>query len=65
MGVAVVVSFYTTMVSMLALLILLFGSARLLGPKLQQFLMSISVIILAGLGIYQLVIGAQYFKGLY
>ena len=65
MGVAVVGAFYVTMISMLALLILLFGSARLLGPKLQGFLMSVSVIILAGLGIYQLVISAQFFKGLY
>jgi threonine/homoserine/homoserine lactone efflux protein len=64
MGVAVVAAFYATMVSMLAVLIFLFGSARLLGPKLQRGLMLISVVILAGLGIYQLTIGAQYFKGL-
>lgn len=63
-GVAVVVAFYVTMISMLALLILFFGSARFLSPKLQRSLMLISVIILAGLGVYQLVIGAQFFKGL-
>lgn len=63
-GVAVVVAFYVTMISMLALLILFFGSARFLSPKLQRSLMLISVIILAGLGVYQLVLGAQFFKGL-
>ena len=61
-GVAFVVAFYVTMVSMLALLILLFGSARFLSPKLQRYLMLISVIILAGLGVYQLVVGVQVFE---
>lgn len=63
-GVAVVVSFYVTMISMLALLILFFGGARFLSPKLQLSLMLISVIILAGLGVYQLIIGGQFFKAL-
>jgi threonine/homoserine/homoserine lactone efflux protein len=63
-GVAFVVAFYVTMVLMLAFLILLFGSARFLSPKLQRFLMLVSVIILAGLGIYQLVISARFFNGL-
>lgn len=63
-GVAVVVAFYVTMVAMLALFILFFGSSRFLSPKLQSFLILISVIILAGLGIYQLVISAQFFIGL-
>ncbi len=63
-GVAFIVAFYVTMVLMLALLILFFGSARFLSPRLQHFLMLISVIILAGLGIYQLVISAQFFNRL-
>lgn len=54
LGVAVVVAFYATMVTSLAALILLFGSARLLGPRLQRILALLSVIILAGLGVYQL-----------
>lgn len=64
LGVAVVAAFYVTIVSMLALLILLFGSARLLGPKFLRILMLISVVILAGLGVYQLMAGFQYLKGL-
>ena len=63
-GVAVVAAFYATMVSTLAVLIVLFGSARLLGPKLQRGLVLISVVILAGLGVYQLAVGVQYLKGL-
>ncbi|MBN1834059.1 MAG: LysE family transporter [Deltaproteobacteria bacterium] len=63
-GVAFVAAFYVTMVSMLALFILFFGSARFLSPKLQSLLMLISVIILAVFGVYQLVISAQFFNGL-
>jgi len=60
-GVAVVVAFYATMVTTLAVLIVLFGSARLLGARFQRVLMFVSVWILAGLGLYQLAKGAQYF----
>jgi len=60
-GVAVVVAFYATMVTMLAVLIFLFGSARLLGARYQRVLMFISVWILAGLGFYQLAKCLQYF----
>ena len=60
-GVAVVVAFYATMVTTLAVLIVLFGSARLLGARFQRALMFISVWILAGLGFYQLVRSVQYF----
>lgn len=64
MGVAVVVSFYATMVCTLAVLILLFGSAKFLGPRLQRGLVLISVVILTVLGVYQLVLGARYFTGI-
>ena len=57
-GVAVVVAFYATMIAMLAFLIFAFGSTRLLGPKFQRALLPVSAMILAGLGIYQLVICA-------
>jgi threonine/homoserine/homoserine lactone efflux protein len=59
-AVATVVAFYATMVSMLAVLIVAFGSTRLLGPKLQRTLLLVSGAVLAGLGIYQLVISARY-----
>jgi threonine/homoserine/homoserine lactone efflux protein len=56
MGIAVVASFYVMMICMLAVLIFLFGSLRLLGPKLQRSLGLLSALILAGLGIYQLAV---------
>jgi len=58
-GVAVVVAFYATMVTMLAASIFAFGSARLLGRKLQRILLLVSALILASLGVYQLVMGVQ------
>jgi threonine/homoserine/homoserine lactone efflux protein len=58
-AVTVVVAFYATMISMLAALIFAFGSARLLGPKLQRALLLVSGVILAGLGLYQLVVGLR------
>jgi len=60
-GMAVVIAFYVTMVTMLAVLIVLFGSARLLGARSQRTLLFISVWILAGLGVYQLIKGVLYF----
>jgi threonine/homoserine/homoserine lactone efflux protein len=63
LGVAVVAAFYTTMIAMLAVLIVLFGGARLLGPGGRRALNWISVVILAALGVYQLWMGARYFAG--
>ena len=60
-GVAVVIAFYATMVTMLAALIVLFGSARFLSARSERVLLFISVWILAGLGVYQLVKSALYF----
>lgn len=60
-GVAVVVAFYATMVSTLSVLIVSFGSARLLGPRFQRVLQFMSAWILAGLGVYQLAKSIQYF----
>jgi threonine/homoserine/homoserine lactone efflux protein len=60
-GVAVVVAFYATMVTMLAFQICLLGSARFLGPRIQQILQLISSLMLAVLGIYQIVKGVQHF----
>jgi threonine/homoserine/homoserine lactone efflux protein len=62
-GVAVVAAFYATMMIMLAVLILAFGTSRLLGPRLQHVLLGASGAVLAGLGVYQLVIGVRYFAG--
>ena len=60
-GVAVVASFYATMVTMLAVLIFSFGSARFLGPRFQRGLLLLSALILSGLGVYQLVMSVGDF----
>ncbi|MBD3163423.1 MAG: hypothetical protein GF346_13105 [Candidatus Eisenbacteria bacterium] len=61
-GVAVVAAFYTVMVTMLAVLIVAFGSARVLGARFQRALLLLSVLILAGLGAYQLAVFVRYFS---
>jgi hypothetical protein len=60
-GVAVVVAFYATMVTMLGFQIFIFGGARLMGPKIQRSLQLASSCMLAVLGIYQMAKCAQYF----
>lgn len=62
-AVAVLVSFYATMVIVSALLIVAFGSARLLGPKLQRALLLVSGLVLAGIAVYQLVAGMHVLAG--
>jgi threonine/homoserine/homoserine lactone efflux protein len=58
-AVALLVTFYGTMVVMLALFIVLVGTARFLGPKGQHALLALSAVVLALLGIYLLVTGLQ------
>jgi threonine/homoserine/homoserine lactone efflux protein len=49
--------FYVTIVSSLAGIILLFGTARQLGPRVTRALLGISALALLGFGIYQLWLG--------
>jgi threonine/homoserine/homoserine lactone efflux protein len=53
-GVGLLLGFYVTMVVSLAALILLFGSAKQLGPRVNRILLGVSVVALAGFGLYQL-----------
>jgi threonine/homoserine/homoserine lactone efflux protein len=53
-GIALIISFYSTMVLSLMGIIILFGLARNLGPKVTRITLGISAIALAGFGIYQL-----------
>ncbi len=53
-SVALIAGFYGTMIVMLALTIVLFGSAKFLGARGRRHLMLISAILLAALGIMQL-----------
>ncbi len=53
-AIALVVAFYTTMVACLAGIIVLFGVARNLGPRIVRILIAVSVVCLAAFGCYQL-----------
>jgi threonine/homoserine/homoserine lactone efflux protein len=56
-AVALLVAFYGTMITTLAALVVLFGTARFLGVRAQRALVGVSALILAALGVYQLVVG--------
>jgi threonine/homoserine/homoserine lactone efflux protein len=53
-GIALVAGFYGVMVSSMAVIILLAGTARGLGPRANRALIGLSAVALAGLGAWQL-----------
>ena len=55
-GIALIIGFYLTMILSLAGIIILFGFARKLGPKVSKILLGVSSIVLFIFGIYQLVV---------
>ena len=56
-GIAFLLGFYGAMITCLALIIILFGTARRLGPRVSRAALGISAVALAGFGIFQLVKG--------
>jgi len=52
-AVALIAAFYLTMVAMLALIIVLFGTTRALGARGRRVLVLVSAVALAALGVYQ------------
>jgi threonine/homoserine/homoserine lactone efflux protein len=56
-GVAFLVGFYGAMIACLALIIILFGTARQLGPRVSRAALGMSAIALAGFGVYQIIKG--------
>lgn len=60
-GIALILSFYVTMILTLAGIIILFGFARELGPRVSKILLGLSSIVLFAFGIYQLWLGMIYF----
>ena len=58
-GIGLLLGFYVAMVGTLAGLIVVFGTARQLGPKIARALLGISAIALAAFGIYQLWLGVS------
>jgi hypothetical protein len=59
-GIGFLISFYITIVLSLAGIIMVFGTAKLLGPKVNRMLVLISAITLACLGLYQLWLGLSF-----
>lgn len=59
-GVGFLAGFYVTFISSLAAIILIFGTARELGPKVNRALLGISAIALSCFGLYQLWLGLSY-----
>ncbi len=53
-GISLVAGFYLTMILTLAGIIILFGLARRLGPKVSKILLGLSSIVLFVFGVYQL-----------
>jgi threonine/homoserine/homoserine lactone efflux protein len=60
-GIAIVAGFYAAMLLSLAGIILLFGAATNLGPKVSRALIGVSALALACFGFYQLWLGAMAF----
>ena len=59
-GIGFLMGFYVTLVSSLAAIILIFGTAAKLGPKFNRMLLGISAIALTCFGLYQLWLGIFY-----
>jgi len=59
-GIGFLIGFYVTLISSLAALILIFGTAAKLGPKFNRMLLGISAIALTCFGLYQLWLGCFY-----
>lgn len=53
-GIGFLSGFYFAMISTLAVIIFIFGSASALGPKLTRAMLGISALALSGFGLYQL-----------
>jgi threonine/homoserine/homoserine lactone efflux protein len=56
-GVSFILGFYATMILSLCVIIIVFGTARRLGPRANRILLSISAIALFCFGLYQLWLG--------
>jgi len=58
-GIGFLGGFYAAMVGTLIGIIVVFGAARQIGPKVNRVLLGISAIALAAFGLYQLWLGAS------
>lgn len=56
-GLGLLVGFYTTFILCLIVMIVIFGAASRLGPRLNRILLGTSCLVLFGFGLYQLRLG--------
>ena len=56
-GLGFLASFYLMMILSMIVIIIIFGTARQLGPKVNRALLGLSAIALFGFGLYQLWLG--------
>jgi threonine/homoserine/homoserine lactone efflux protein len=56
-GIVFLAGFYSAIILCLAAIILLFGTARKLGPRVNRALVGVSALALAGFGLFQLWLG--------
>ena len=56
-GLGFLFGFYATMITCIAVIILIFGKARQLGPKVTRVMLGVSAFTLLGFGLYQLWLG--------
>jgi threonine/homoserine/homoserine lactone efflux protein len=59
LGAGFLIAFYATMIAGLTAIVLVFGMARNLGPRVTRALLGLSAIALLGFGLYQLLLGAM------
>jgi len=57
-GIVLLLAFYGTLIFFTAIIIILFAFAKGVGPQISKMMVGISVIALAGFGLYQLYLGA-------
>lgn len=62
LGASFLLGFYMAMIVSLGAIIIVSGTARQLGPKVNRALLGISAIALLGFGLYQLWLGTDQFK---
>ncbi len=60
-GIGLIASFYTTMIFSLGTLIIIFGTATKLGPKITKIAAYVSVVGLVAFACYELWLGVSYF----
>jgi threonine/homoserine/homoserine lactone efflux protein len=58
-GLAFLAGFYTAMISTLGGMILLFGTVRHIGPRVNRVMLGVSALVMAGFGVFQLWMGVS------